>query len=74
MKYYHVILYTLTRLLNCFTVPPQPSSDTSVPANVFGVELHHLVEKEGSAVPIPLLIQKCVAEIERRGLRVLVYL
>ncbi|XP_026171617.1 rho GTPase-activating protein SYDE1 [Mastacembelus armatus] len=48
----------------------QPSSDTSVPANVFGVELHHLVEKEGSAAPVPLLIQKTVAEIERRGLKV----
>ncbi|XP_027132881.1 rho GTPase-activating protein SYDE1 isoform X2 [Larimichthys crocea] len=48
----------------------QPSCDTSVPANVFGVELHHLVEKEGSASPIPLLIQKSVAEIERRGLKV----
>ncbi|XP_044193549.1 rho GTPase-activating protein SYDE1 [Thunnus albacares] len=48
----------------------QPSTDTSIPANVFGVELHHLVEKEGSASPIPLLIQKTVAEIERRGLKV----
>lgn len=48
----------------------QPSSDSSVPANVFGVELHHLVEKEGCAAPIPLLIQKSVAEIERRGLKV----
>nr|XP_046233426.1 rho GTPase-activating protein SYDE1 isoform X2 [Scatophagus argus] len=48
----------------------QSISDSSVPANVFGVELHHLVEKEGSASPVPLLIQKCVAEIERRGLKV----
>ncbi|XP_036937760.1 rho GTPase-activating protein SYDE1 isoform X1 [Acanthopagrus latus] len=48
----------------------QSSSDSSVPANVFGVELHHLVEKEGCAAPIPLLIQKCVSEIERRGLKV----
>ncbi|XP_075891260.1 rho GTPase-activating protein SYDE1 isoform X2 [Nelusetta ayraudi] len=48
----------------------QPSYDASLPANVFGLELHQLVEKEGSGVPIPLLIQKCVAEIERRGLRV----
>ncbi|XP_029933227.1 rho GTPase-activating protein SYDE1 [Myripristis murdjan] len=48
----------------------QPSSDTSVPPSVFGVELHHLVEKEGSASPIPLLIQKTVVEIERRGLKV----
>ncbi|XP_029978032.1 rho GTPase-activating protein SYDE1 [Sphaeramia orbicularis] len=48
----------------------QPSCDSSTPANVFGVELHHLVEKEGSAAPVPLLIQKTVAEIERRGLKV----
>ncbi|KAF1373452.1 hypothetical protein PFLUV_G00239000 [Perca fluviatilis] len=48
----------------------QPSSDCSGPANVFGVDLHNLVEKEGSASPVPLLIQKCVAEIERRGLKV----
>ncbi|XP_035468733.2 rho GTPase-activating protein SYDE1 [Scophthalmus maximus] len=45
------------------------STDTS-PSNVFGVELHNLVEKEGSAAPVPLLIQKTVAEIERRGLKV----
>ncbi|XP_022599202.1 rho GTPase-activating protein SYDE1 isoform X2 [Seriola dumerili] len=48
----------------------QPSTDSSAPANVFGVELHNLVEKEGSAAPVPLLIQKTVAEIERRGLKV----
>ncbi|XP_019963070.2 rho GTPase-activating protein SYDE1 [Paralichthys olivaceus] len=47
----------------------QVNTDTS-PVNVFGVELHHLVEKEGSAAPVPLLIQKAVAEIERRGLKV----
>ncbi|KAM4524189.1 rho GTPase-activating protein SYDE1 isoform 2-T2 [Odontesthes bonariensis] len=44
--------------------------DASLPSSVFGVELHHLVEKEGSASPVPLLIQKTVAEIERRGLKV----
>eukprot|EP00066_Takifugu_rubripes_P029183 XP_011618449.1 PREDICTED: rho GTPase-activating protein SYDE1 isoform X4 [Takifugu rubripes] len=48
----------------------QPISSSSGPTNVFGVELHHLVEKEESPVPIPLLIQKCVKEIEVRGLRV----
>ncbi|XP_054913964.1 rho GTPase-activating protein SYDE1 [Poeciliopsis prolifica] len=48
----------------------QHGRDPSTPANVFGVELHHLVEKEGSAAPVPLLIQKTVAEIERRGLKV----
>ncbi|XP_040923155.1 rho GTPase-activating protein SYDE1 [Toxotes jaculatrix] len=48
----------------------QPSGDSSAPADVFGVELHHLVDKEGSATPVPLLIQKTVAEIEQRGLKV----
>lgn len=49
---------------------PQSSTDSSTPASVFGVELHHLVEKEGCTLPIPLLIQKSVTEIERRGLKV----
>lgn len=49
---------------------PQLIGNSSAPTNVFGVELHHLVEKESAAVPIPLLIQKCVKEIEVRGLRV----
>lgn len=49
---------------------PQLCSDTSAPANVFGVDLHHLVEKERCETPVPLLIQKSVAEIERRGLKV----
>ncbi|XP_054624177.1 rho GTPase-activating protein SYDE1 isoform X2 [Dunckerocampus dactyliophorus] len=43
---------------------------SAVPANVFGVELRRLVEEEGSASLVPLLIQKTVAEIERRGLKV----
>ncbi|XP_041830214.1 rho GTPase-activating protein SYDE1 [Melanotaenia boesemani] len=48
----------------------QTNGDASSPAIVFGVELHHLVDKEDSAFPVPLLIQKTVAEIERRGLKV----
>ncbi|KAK5905391.1 hypothetical protein CgunFtcFv8_001359 [Champsocephalus gunnari] len=48
----------------------QSCSESSGPANVFGVDLHHLVEKEGSSPPIPRLITKCVSEIERRGLKV----
>nr|XP_040033158.1 rho GTPase-activating protein SYDE1 isoform X1 [Gasterosteus aculeatus aculeatus] len=48
----------------------QPCTDQSGPSNVFGVELHHLVEKEGSSSQIPLLIQKSVEEIEHRGLKV----
>nr|XP_057923582.1 rho GTPase-activating protein SYDE1 [Doryrhamphus excisus] len=43
---------------------------SAVPANVFGVELRRLVEEEGSSSPVPLIIQKTVAEIERRGLKV----
>ncbi|XP_069460031.1 rho GTPase-activating protein SYDE1 [Ambystoma mexicanum] len=37
---------------------------------VFGVELRRLVEREKAVVRVPLLIQKCVAEIEKRGLKV----
>lgn len=37
---------------------------------VFGVELHHLVDRERTAAPVPLLIQKTVKEIERRGIQV----
>ncbi|XP_069737590.1 rho GTPase-activating protein SYDE1 isoform X2 [Phaenicophaeus curvirostris] len=37
---------------------------------VFGVELGQLVERERTATKVPLLIQKCVAEIEKRGLKV----
>lgn len=37
---------------------------------VFGVELQHLVEHEQATVLVPLLIQKCVSEIEKRGLKV----
>ncbi|NWU73881.1 SYDE2 protein, partial [Pterocles burchelli] len=37
---------------------------------VFGVDLGQLVERERTATKVPLLIQKCVAEIEKRGLKV----
>ncbi|XP_061888020.1 rho GTPase-activating protein SYDE1 [Entelurus aequoreus] len=48
----------------------QSDRTSTVPSKVFGVELRHLVEEEGSASAVPLLIQKTVAEIERRGLKV----
>lgn len=37
---------------------------------VFGVKLNQLVKKEGAAIKVPLLIQKCVTQIEKRGLKV----
>nr|XP_020647336.1 rho GTPase-activating protein SYDE1 isoform X2 [Pogona vitticeps] len=37
---------------------------------VFGVNLSQLVERENAAIKVPLLIQKCVAQIEKRGLKV----
>lgn len=49
---------------------PFPRLSDLSPPSVFGVELKQLVEKETSALKVPLLIQKCVCEIERRGLRV----
>ncbi|XP_034293710.1 rho GTPase-activating protein SYDE1 isoform X1 [Pantherophis guttatus] len=36
---------------------------------VFGVKLNQLVKKEGAAIKVPLLIQKCVTQIEKRGLK-----
>ncbi|XP_057681298.1 rho GTPase-activating protein SYDE1 isoform X1 [Corythoichthys intestinalis] len=47
----------------------QFAGNSAAPSNVFGVELRHLVEEEGSVSAVPLLIQKTVAEIERRGLK-----
>nr|XP_056704293.1 rho GTPase-activating protein SYDE1 [Euleptes europaea] len=37
---------------------------------VFGVKLSQLVDRERAAVKVPLLIQKCVDQIEKRGLKV----
>lgn len=66
------LLYVkLTLLEQWEPAPPRPSD--LQPASVFGVELRHLVEKEGSALKVPLLIQKSVAEIEKRGLKVAVW-
>lgn len=48
----------------------QKGEDAVIPSNVFGVDLHQLVKKERSDALVPLLIQKTVAEIELRGLKV----
>ncbi|KAJ7316551.1 hypothetical protein JRQ81_002713 [Phrynocephalus forsythii] len=37
---------------------------------VFGVNLSQLVEREDATIRVPQLIQKCVAQIEKRGLKV----
>ncbi|XP_042309257.1 rho GTPase-activating protein SYDE1 [Sceloporus undulatus] len=37
---------------------------------VFGVKLSQLVEREGAAIKVPLLIHKCITQIEKRGLKV----
>ncbi|XP_051769588.1 rho GTPase-activating protein SYDE2 isoform X2 [Ctenopharyngodon idella] len=63
------LLYVKLTLLEQFVTPFPRLSDLP-PPTVFGVELRHLVEKEASALKVPLIIQKCVSEIERRGLRV----
>ncbi|XP_026535431.1 rho GTPase-activating protein SYDE1 isoform X1 [Notechis scutatus] len=36
---------------------------------VFGVKLNQLVKREGAAIKVPLLIQKCITQIEKRGLK-----
>uniref|UniRef100_A0A8C3X521 Synapse defective Rho GTPase homolog 2 n=1 Tax=Catagonus wagneri TaxID=51154 RepID=A0A8C3X521_9CETA len=37
---------------------------------IFGVDIQKVVEKENIGLPVPLLIQKCIAEIEKRGCQV----
>lgn len=39
-------------------------------AQVFGVELRDLVQRESSEKPVPLILQKTVSEINKRGLKV----
>lgn len=63
------LLYVKLTLLEQWEAPALRLSELP-PPSVFGVELRHLVDKEGSALPVPLLIQKSVAEIEKRGLKV----
>ncbi|XP_060092272.1 rho GTPase-activating protein SYDE1 [Heteronotia binoei] len=46
-----------------------PASGVDKP-QVFGVELSQLVERERAALKVPLLIQKCVDQIEKRGLKI----
>lgn len=47
----------------------EPASSALEP-QVFGVKLSQLVERERAPIKVPLLIQKCVDEIEKRGLKV----
>ncbi|KAK6468694.1 rho GTPase-activating protein SYDE1-like [Huso huso] len=61
------LLFVKMTLVEQWDVPPRPSDREP---RVFGVELRHLVDKEASAVKVPLLIQKSVSEIEKRGLKV----
>uniref|UniRef100_A0A8D1Y8K8 Synapse defective Rho GTPase homolog 2 n=1 Tax=Sus scrofa TaxID=9823 RepID=A0A8D1Y8K8_PIG len=37
---------------------------------IFGVDIRKVVEKENIGLPVPLLIQKCIMEIEKRGCQV----
>lgn len=63
------LLYVKLTLLEQWEAPPPRLSELP-PPSVFGVELRHLVEKEACVSKVPLIIQKCVAEIEKRGLKV----
>ncbi|XP_054039519.1 LOW QUALITY PROTEIN: rho GTPase-activating protein SYDE1 [Rissa tridactyla] len=57
-------------LYSKFTLVEQWENPSEREPRVFGVELGQLVEREKTATKVPLLIQKCVAEIEKRGLKV----
>uniref|UniRef100_A0A4W4GBY7 Rho GTPase-activating protein SYDE1 n=1 Tax=Electrophorus electricus TaxID=8005 RepID=A0A4W4GBY7_ELEEL len=63
------LLYVKLTLLEQWDVAP-PCLRELLPPAVFGVELRLLVDKEGCNPKVPLIIQKCVAEIEKRGLKV----
>uniref|UniRef100_A0A8D0L1U5 Synapse defective Rho GTPase homolog 1 n=1 Tax=Sphenodon punctatus TaxID=8508 RepID=A0A8D0L1U5_SPHPU len=59
------LLYTKLTLVEQWD-PPRSVQEP----RVFGVALRQLVEREAVPTKVPLLIQKCVAQIERRGLKV----
>ncbi|XP_028678746.2 rho GTPase-activating protein SYDE1 isoform X1 [Erpetoichthys calabaricus] len=61
------LLYVKMTLVEQWDAPARVSNQEP---RVFGVELQQLVEKEASRIKVPLLIQKSVAEIEKRGLKV----
>ncbi|KAK1794490.1 hypothetical protein P4O66_011359 [Electrophorus voltai] len=63
------LLYVKLTLLEQWDVAP-PCLRELLPPAVFGVELRLLVAKEGCNPKVPLIIQKCVGEIEKRGLKV----
>ncbi|XP_029440091.1 rho GTPase-activating protein SYDE1 isoform X2 [Rhinatrema bivittatum] len=66
------LLYAKLTLVEQWEAPPAAAVAGSIrqEPRVFGVELRQLVEREDAAVRVPLLIQKCVSEIEKRGLKV----
>ncbi|NXK17781.1 SYDE2 protein, partial [Arenaria interpres] len=58
------VLYSKLTLVERWEDPSQREP------RVFGVELGKLVEREKAPTKVPLIIQKCLAEIEKRGLKV----
>nr|XP_010960445.1 PREDICTED: rho GTPase-activating protein SYDE1 [Camelus bactrianus] len=52
------------------TLSEQQEAPGTAEPRVFGLPLPLLVEREQSPGQVPLIIQKCVGQIERRGLRV----
>ncbi|XP_078285578.1 rho GTPase-activating protein SYDE1-like [Rhinoraja longicauda] len=62
------VFYLKVSLVEVWEVPPGAGDEPQEP-RVFRVEISELVERERSPVTVPLLIHKCVSEIERRGLK-----
>lgn len=52
------------------TLSEQQEAPGTAEPHVFGLPLPLLVEREQPPGQVPLIIQKCVEQIERRGLRV----
>ncbi|XP_038640947.1 rho GTPase-activating protein SYDE1-like [Scyliorhinus canicula] len=62
------VLYLKVSLVELWEVPLCCAEEHREP-RVFRVELSALTERESSGARVPLLIQKCVSEIEKRGLK-----
>ncbi|XP_072104245.1 rho GTPase-activating protein SYDE2-like [Mobula birostris] len=62
------VLYLKVSLVEVWEVPAGYAEEQRE-LRVFRMELSDLVERECSGVSVPLLIQKCVSEIEKRGLK-----
>ncbi|RWS16420.1 rho GTPase-activating protein 100F-like protein [Dinothrombium tinctorium] len=61
-------LYVKMRYKDPSIIFQRAASASSLPSALFGVDLETVVNRENSGFNVPLLVKRCVEEIERRGL------